>query len=100
MDPPRPIISQKSPTYVGLNSEANENSMIEFCHVNSFKHLIKSPTCFKNPNNPSCIDLILTNSPNSFQNTFTVDTGLSDFHHMTLTVLKTQFPKMKPKKIF
>ena len=82
-----------------LNSEANENSMIEFCHVNSFKHLIKSPTCFKNPNNPSCIDIILTNSPNSFQNTLTVDTGLSDFHHMTLTVLKAQFPKMKPKKI-
>ena len=82
-----------------LNSEANENPMIEFCHINSFKHLVKSPTCFKNPNNPSCIDVILTNSPKSFQNTSTLDTGLSDFHHMTLTVLKTQFPKLKPKVV-
>ena len=82
-----------------FNAEANEKPMIEFCHINSFKHLMKSPTCFKNPNNPFCIDLILTNSPQSFQNTSTIDTGLSDFHHMTLTVLKTKFPKMEPKKV-
>ena len=30
--------------------------------------LIKEPTCYKNPDNPSCIDLILTNKPFSFQN--------------------------------
>ena len=41
----------------------------------------------------------MTNSPQSFQNTSTIDTGLSDFHHMTLTVLKTKFPKMEPKKV-
>ena len=62
-----------------LNSEANENSMIEICHVDSFKHLIKSLTCFKNPNNPSCIDLILTNSPQSFHSTSTIDTGYPIF---------------------
>ena len=29
--------------------------------------MINKPTCFKNPDQPSCIDLILTNCPRSFK---------------------------------
>ena len=47
--------------------------------------------------NPSCIDLILTNRCMSFQNTTTVETGLSDFHKMTITIMKTFFTKKKPE---
>ena len=46
-------------------------------------------------NNPSCIDLIINNSPNSFQNTSTFCTGLSDFHKLVVTILKMSFRKMK-----
>ena len=63
------------------------------------KNLVKSKTCFKSLENPSCIDLFLTNSPLSFQNTVTMSTGLSDFHKMVITVLKTTFAKKKPKEI-
>ena len=35
---------------------------------------------------PSCIDLINTKSPISFQNTPTLCTGLSDFHKLVVTV--------------
>ena len=63
-------------------------------------NLVKEKTCFKNIENPSCIDLFITNSPLSFQNTTTVSTGLSDFHDMIITVLKTTFPKAKSKVIF
>ena len=45
---------------------------------------------------PACIDIILTNFPKSFQHTQTIKTGLSDFHKLTLTVLKTYFPRLKP----
>ena len=51
----------------------------------------------QNPTNPSCIDLILTNRPRSFQNSCTFETGLSDFLKMTLTVLKSSFAKQKPR---
>ena len=47
--------------------------------------------------NPSCVDLILTNRPRSFQNSCTLENGLSDFHKMTLTVLKSSFAKQKPR---
>ena len=45
-----------------------DSSMSEFCGVYNLKSLIREPTCYKNPENPSCIDLILTNRPCSFQN--------------------------------
>ena len=35
----------------------------------------------------------------SFQNTTTVETGLSDFHKMTITIMKTFFKTKKPKII-
>ena len=54
--------------------------------------------CYKNPENPSCIDLILTNNP-SFQNSGVIETGLFDFHKMTVTVMKTTSEKLKPNII-
>ena len=58
-------------------------------------NLIKEPTCFKNPENLSCIDLILRNRPWSFQNSCAIETGLSDFHEMTHTVMKKYFQNYK-----
>ena len=64
--------------------------------THNLKYLVKSLTCYKNPVNPSCIDLILTNKPKSFMNTQIIETGLSDHHKMTITVTRQHFPKMKP----
>ena len=44
------------------------SSMSVICDTYNLKSLIREPTCYKNPENPSCIDLILTNRPCSFQN--------------------------------
>ena len=74
-----------------FNVEINQPSMKSFCDSYTLTSLIKEPTCYKNLQNPSCIDLILTNSPYSFQNSYVVETGLSDFHKMTVTVMKTAY---------
>ena len=79
-----------------FNSEMRENAMSEFCDTYSLTNLIKDPTCFKNPLNPSTIDLILTNRPRSFQNSQTIETGLSDHHKLTVTVMRAFFPKQMP----
>ena len=70
-----------------------------FCENYNLKTLIKQPTSYKNPNNPTCTDLILTNVPRSFQSTCVLETGLSDFHLMTLTVMRKKFKKFQPKVI-
>ena len=41
--------------------------IVLFQYTAILKSVIKEPTCYKNPNNPSCIDLILTDKPRSFQ---------------------------------
>ena len=79
-----------------FNAEINEISMTEFAELYNLKCLVKGSTCFKNPDNPSCIDLFLTNRYNCFQNTSTLETGLSDFHKMAITVMKVYFQKQKP----
>ena len=51
----------------------------------------------KNPNNPTCIDFILSNTPRSFKSTCVIETGVSDFDLTTLTVMKKNFRKFQPK---
>ena len=80
-----------------FNIEADSKEMLSFCDTFDLTSLIKQPTCYKNPGNPSRIDLILTNKPFSFQNSCVVETGLSDFHRMILTVTKMTFEKLKPR---
>ena len=79
-----------------FNCEISEVCMNDFCLLYNLKSLIKTPTCFKSASNPSCIDLILTNRSTSFQNSSTLETGISDFHHLVVTVLKTKFKKKPP----
>ena len=80
-----------------FNTDINQSYMKSFCESYTLSSLIKEPTCHKNPQNLSCIDLILTNSPYSFQNSCAIETGLSDFHKMTVTVMKTTYEKLKPR---
>ena len=58
--------------------------------------MIDPQTCYKNPNKPTSIDLILTNHPNYFQKNNVFETGLSNFHMMVATELKMVFQKLRP----
>ena len=49
-----------------FNSEPTEEAMKSFCQIYNLKNLLNKPTCYKNPTNPSCVDLNLTNKPRSF----------------------------------
>ena len=82
-----------------FNAEPEEESISEFLNLYNLKNLVNQNTCFKNPDKPTCIDLILTNCPRSFQNTDTFETELSDFHKLTFTVLKQHFPEQKPRVV-
>ena len=79
-----------------LNAEPTEAAVSDFCEIYNLKHLIKDKTCFKNPTKPTCIDLIVTNRPKCFQDTVVFETGLSDFHKMSVTVMKMYYAKQKP----
>ena len=63
-----------------FNAGLDNAVLKDFCNLYDLTNLINN--CYKNPNNPSCIDLLLTNSPKCFQNSCVIETGLSDFHRM------------------
>ena len=81
-----------------LNSDPKHGKLDQFLETHSLFNHIKSNTCFKSEGG-SCIDLILSNHKNSLQYTGSFDCGLSDFHHLIYTMLKSTFVKLPPKKI-
>ena len=97
------MLDQLSPRYenfviVGdLNSEETNCEISNFMDVYGLRNLIKSPTCHKSADNPPSIDMFLTNKTSGFQNTTTIEVGLSVFHLMILTVLKGSFVKKGPR---
>ena len=82
-----------------FNVSLEDSHMETFCESYGLKNLIKAPTSHKNPQNPSCIDLILRNSLLSFQSSGVIETELSNFHKMIVTAMKATFQKLDPKVI-
>ena len=44
-----------------------EEATKSLCQIPNFKNLLGKPTCYRNPTNPSCIDLIMTNKARNFK---------------------------------
>ena len=71
----------------------------EFCDLFNLTNLVTSPTCFTKTHK-STVDLILTNEGNSFQKAKVTETGLSDFHKLVTTFLRSHFNRLKPIAIY
>ena len=56
-----------------FNVEANNGSLSVFSDTCNLKSLIKEPTCYKNPNKASYINLMLTNKPRSFKHSCAIE---------------------------
>ena len=80
-----------------FNVALPEANMAAFC--NEYRFLSKEPACFKDYMSLSCIDLCLRNCPKSIENTLTIETYLSGFHRLAVTVVKVKHEKVSPKII-
>ena len=63
-----------------FNAEKSEPALAQFIHDYNAVSIILEDTCYKSMSNARCFDLIITNSPYSFQSMSTFWIGLSDFH--------------------
>ena len=91
-------LRKKCPLIIGdFNVEPNEANVKAFCSQYKLKSLKKDPTCFKNVNKLSCIDLFLTNNSKCFEDSLTLETGLLDFHKLIVTIVKTKHERFPPK---
>ena len=73
----------------GFNSEISERLIHDLCNIYNLESLSNTPTCFKIPENPSCIDLLMKNSKNNFDEELALESGLFDFHKPVVSVLKS-----------
>ena len=84
---------------VDFNAQIGEKCFEDFLFQHERRSVNDKTTCNKIPDKPSCIDVILKNSPLSFHKNDCLFTGLSDCHKLVLPVFKTTFSKLKPKEI-
>ena len=82
-----------------FNMSTENPNLKNFMCSFDLESLIDSPTCYKSIN-PTCIDLILTNKKNHFMKSATFETGLSDHHKLTTTILRKTISKGNSKKMF
>ena len=80
-----------------FNMNAFKNKFLNYFNETfNLQNLINEPTCFKSQN-PSIIDLILTDHRSSFMKTVVVETGFSNHHKMIFSILKHTLAKDHPK---
>ena len=82
-----------------FNVSMSDKPMKDFGFLKNLEGLIKKPSCYKNYENPTCIDLILTNRSGYFQHSNEFETEISDFHLPFATRLKIGFQKKLSKII-
>ncbi len=82
-----------------FNTVDTDQTLVDFNQLYDSKNIVREPTCFKNINNPSTIDLIITNNSRSCWNTKAFPNGLSDFHALVVTTLNIKYDKPKPKEV-
>ena len=75
----------------------NETPLNNFMETFGLANLITEPTCFKSPENPSSIDVILTNKKKSFLKSGTYETGVSDHHK--LIFMRSKMDHTVPKVV-
>ena len=63
-----------------FNARLEDTSVKNVCRSYNLTSMINQPTCYKNPERPSNIDLISTNCPPFSQNSCVRETGLSDLY--------------------
>ena len=65
--------------------------------VHTMQKTVKNKTCFKSIENPSWVDLILTDKPRSFQHRNVFETSISNHHKLVTTVMRGKFTKALAK---
>ena len=80
-----------------FNLEPSQVCLETFMETHNYFNLTKNNTYFKGP--WSCIDLVLINRKYCFQGTSSLETGLTDNHHLIYSILKITFEKEEPTKV-
>ena len=84
---------------LNVNVLKNRHALADFLDTYCMQNVVKGPTCFKNPDNPTLVDVILTDSWSRVHKCINVGNGISDFHNLICAASKMHVPQTCPRKI-
>ena len=70
-----------------------------FLETFGMKNMVKGATCFKSVNNPTSVDVILTDSWSRISECINVSNGISDYHNIVCAATKIHAPQIQPRQI-
>ena len=87
--------------YIDINKDKGigHDKWYVFCDTLNLTNLVKFDRCYTN-NHKSTTDLFLANKLGSFQLTNVTKTGLSDYHGLIATFVKSYISRLTPKIIY
>lgn len=88
--------AESSQVYVlgdlNVDFSVKTNALTDTLDVLHLSNLIEGPTCYKSVNNPSSVDVVLTNCPRSVLESMSLHVGISDFHDLVVSCLRVFAP--------
>ena len=84
---------------LNIDVSKSQHCLLNVFDVQGVKNIVKQPTCFKNVNNPSIIDLVISNVSTRLKDVTCIETGLSDFHSMVCFATKMAVKQRKTKTV-
>ena len=85
---------------LNVNFLLNSNQLTDICDTYDLRQTVKGPTCFKSVENPSLLDVLLTNCPKSLTKPINLSLGISDFHNYVSAATRINCPSNEPKIIY
>ena len=62
-----------------FNAGVEDTNIKKICCSYNLTGMVNKATCYKNPDKPTCIDLILTSCPRSSESSCVIEIGLSEW---------------------
>jgi hypothetical protein len=84
---------------ININLLKKNNNLNEILTCFGLTNIVKGATCFKNPNNPSLLDVILCTSPRTIADSLNINIGISDFHNFTCAASKIEVSTINKTRI-
>lgn len=75
------------------------NPLKDTLDIYNLVNKVKGPTCYKNPNNPSSVDVFLSNQPKKVLDCINECIGVSDHHNIIVAATRMHAPKQSAKQI-
>ena len=83
---------------LNVNFKNSVHSLSDVMSAYDLHNMVNQPTCFKNPSNPTILDVILTPTPRRLFSCINLNTDVSDFHNLIAVATRLNVSRNNKRK--